>query len=316
MEALLSVAFDNISSRDNAKLRKGLRQIEGLLAQVCLSQSTTRSPHKRKSSLLLGKDSAASSRRLCDLKSDAAFREFFRLQEGFQWNGEMRSKDRSCSTVANTHACLVATRLISTLERLMGMGNPAQSDLLILSTLDLLQGILLLHAPSRSHFDREIYMNLLLDLLDSTNPPKIQSQALLVLVTALLDCPRNTRTFENIDGLLTVTSLFKSRNTAKEVKMQTLEFLYFYLMPESPARGTKRVANTENLQQSPSKLTEASAGHTRTHSGDSRGGMDPDGPSHSRTTEEKQRSLGRYLNNVADLVHDLGESAPFGAAKT
>lgn len=34
-----------------------------------------------------------------------------------------------------------------------------QNDLLILSALDLLQGILLLHPPSRSLFGREIYMN-------------------------------------------------------------------------------------------------------------------------------------------------------------
>lgn len=34
-----------------------------------------------------------------------------------------------------------------------------QSDILILSALDLLQGILLLHPPSRALFSREIYMN-------------------------------------------------------------------------------------------------------------------------------------------------------------
>ena len=36
----------------------------------------------------------------------------------------------------------------------------------------------------------------------------------------------------------------------------------------------------------------------------------------TRTTEEKQALLGRYLNNVEDLVEDLRESAPFGAALT
>ena len=34
-----------------------------------------------------------------------------------------------------------------------------QNDLLIVSTLDLLHGVLLMHPPSRSLFAREIYMN-------------------------------------------------------------------------------------------------------------------------------------------------------------
>jgi hypothetical protein len=85
MESLLSVGFDNISSRESSKIRKGLRQIEGLLAQICLSQPKTRSPHKRKSSAISKQQT--SPKKLCELKDDPAFREFFRLQEGFQWNG-------------------------------------------------------------------------------------------------------------------------------------------------------------------------------------------------------------------------------------
>ncbi len=197
----------------------------------------------------------------------------------------------------------------------MGMGNPSQTDLLIVSTLDLLHGALLLHPPSRCLFGREIHMNLLLDLLDASNPPKIQSQAVLVLVAALLDCPRNIRTFEGVDGLLTVTSLFKSRGTAKDVRMKTLEFLYFYLMRETPILETGRVVGTEVLQRE-QKLGDAFAGHARTHSGDG-GGMDIDmEETETRTMSEKQRMLGRYLSNVAELVQDLEESAaPFGVGQ-
>lgn len=200
----------------------------------------------------------------------------------------------------------------------MGMHSASQTDALILSTLDLLQGILLLHPPSRSLFNREDYMNLLLDLLDSSNPPAVQSQALLVLVTALLDCPANTRTFEAIDGLLTVTSLFKSRGTSKEVKMRTLEFLYFYLMPESLPKTSTSAPNTAHPQRSPSKL-QALARHARTHSGDT-DRMEIDGEEggaagvkETKTTDEKQKMLGRHLNNVADLVRDLRENALFSA---
>lgn len=89
MESLLTVSFANLSSRDNTRIRKGLRQIEGLLAQVCLS-SARLSPHKRSRSELPagGKaDRRADAKAIKELRNDAAFREFFRLQEGFGWNG-------------------------------------------------------------------------------------------------------------------------------------------------------------------------------------------------------------------------------------
>ncbi|KAF7186810.1 Cell division control protein 14 [Pseudocercospora fuligena] len=295
MESLLSLSFDNISSRDGQKIRKGLRQIEGLLAQICLSKASSRSPHKRKSSALELDRKQNVTKQLGELRHDPAFREFFRLQEGFQWN--------------------VASRLVQTLETLMGMGNPSETDLLILQALDLLQGILMLHPPSKCLFSRESHMNLLLDLLDSMNPPKIQSQTLLVLVAALLDMPRNTRTFESIDGLLTVTSLFKSRSTTKEVKMRSLEFLYFYLMPEaaiSQALMSASAPNTAVLQRGTDmKSFTALACHARTHSGDAMD-IDDEEDMDIRSTEDKQMMLGQYLSNVEELVQDLHESGPFG----
>ncbi|KAK4556892.1 hypothetical protein LTR86_005873 [Recurvomyces mirabilis] len=301
MEALLSLSFGNLSSRDATRIRKGIRQIEGLLAQICLSGSKL-SPNKRQRSRELAgqQDRGNDCRQLKELRKDAAFREFFRLQEGFRWN--------------------VASRLIATLERLLGHPPSQTTNALILATLDTLQGLLLLHPPSRTLFNREDYMNLLLDLLDpSNNPPANQSQALLVLVTSLLDCPVNTRTFEEVDGLLTVTSLFKSRSTVKEVKMRTLEFLYFYLMPEAPPSTSSSAPNTAVLQRSPSKI-DALAGHARTHSGDSdRMDVDEDeqseqGVKKTKTTEEKQKLLGKHLGNVAELVRDLRENAIFAAA--
>lgn len=307
MEALLSLSFDNISSRDSTKIRKGIRQIEGLVAQIILSKSPGRSPNKRRSSALNDKQQDA-PKQLGELKQDAAFREFFRLQNGFQWNGMLFTSRRTDSLSANNAS--VASRLLSTLETLMGMGNPDDTDLLILAALDLLQGILLLHPPSKCLFDRATYMNLLLDLLDANNPPKMQSQTLLVLVAALLDCPRNTRTFESIDGLLTVTSVFKSRSTTKEVKMRSLEFLYFYLMPEAPVIpfASTSAPNTAVLQRSPDKH-DMRAEISRTHAGDME--IDEEDPD-TRTTDEKQALLGEYLSNVAELVQDLQESAPFG----
>lgn len=212
----------------------------------------------------------------------------------------------------------VAMRLVTCLEHLLGRGSNGANDLLIISTLDLIQGVLLLHPPSRTLFAREIYMNLLLDLLDPVNCPAIQSSTLLVLVTALLDNPASTRTFESVDGLLTITSLFKQRGTAREVKLKLVEFLYFYLMPETPivVPGAGAVASAPNtavlgLHRSPSKLVASSLSRT-THVLEMASGSKAAARG-TRTTEEKQALLGRYLHNVADLVEDLKETAPFGA---
>ncbi len=51
----------------------------------------------------------------------------------------------------------------------MGKGSNGTNDLLIISTLDLIQGVLLLHPPSRELFAREIYMNV-------SGPPRLHQQ--------------------------------------------------------------------------------------------------------------------------------------------
>lgn len=323
MEALLSLAFDNLSSYDGPKVKKGLKQIEGLLAQFCLSSPKGATPAKPQHASKPSDPGSPSPPRmmLAELSGDAAFREFFKLQEGFEWN--------------------VALRLVSTLDRLMARGADGQNDLLILNTLDLMQGLLLLHPPSKSLFSREIHMNvrrtlflpfalflflfpseqpltlprlqLLLDLVDPSNCPAIQCATLLTLVVALNDAPQNTRTFESLDGLLTITTLFKSRSTSREVKFRLVEFLYFYLLPETPSIPSARASATGNaapggLQRSPSKLAGAFA--RQGGSGGGRKKAAEDGA--TRTTTEKEALLGQHLHNVEDLVRDLREMTPFG----
>lgn len=150
METLLSLSFDYLSSPSPQKIRKGLRQVEGLLAQICLSK-TTSAINKRHSMLALGSTPSASPKRLTELHLDPAFREFYKLQQGFQWN--------------------VAMRLVGCLERLLGKGSNGTNDLLIIQTLDLMQGVLLLHPPSRELFGREIHMNVRLPLTYSLPIP-------------------------------------------------------------------------------------------------------------------------------------------------
>lgn len=195
----------------------------------------------------------------------------------------------------------MASRLIETLDRLLGLGQGTDINLQIGSSLEILQGTLLLHPPSRTLFGRERNMLLLLDLLDPASAPSILQATLHVLVAALLDHPHNTRVFEAAEGIDTVTSLFRARTTGQDVRLKIIEFLYFYLMPETP-QDLLPGQNNESmnmLQRSPSKSTRS------TSSGSS------EGDGETKTTEEKQALLGKHLNNVEDLVQDLREHRPF-----
>ncbi len=312
METLLSLAFDNLSSFDGGKIKKGLKQVEGLLAQICLSGPSS----PRKQSVDHGRDQS-SRKVLADLSGDPAFREFFKLQEGFEWN--------------------VAQRLLTTLDFLVVRGGDGQYDLLIVNALDLIQGVLLLHPPSKVLFSRSVHMNvclstsippvttqkstnmwlrpfqLLLDLLEPINCPAIQSATIITLVVALLDMPANVRVFEQLDGLLTITSLFKSRETGREVKFRLTEFLYFYLTPETPSipRADARMSAAAPglLQRSPSKLAKVFGGGG--------GGAEVERPGSENgmtlSVEAKKQFVDRYLPGVVDeLLKDLDTYKPFG----
>ena len=98
METLLAHSFDYLSSYDQGKIRKGLRQVEGLLAQICLSRSKAgvaggNAVGERRRSV--SSTTTEDQKSLDELAEDPAFREFFKLQEGFQWNGE----STTCVTV-------------------------------------------------------------------------------------------------------------------------------------------------------------------------------------------------------------------------
>ena len=151
-----------------------------------------------------------------------------------------------------------------------------------------------------------------MDLLDPANCPAIQSATVLTLVTSLLDFSQNARTFEAADGLLVVTSLFKARATSREVKLKLVEFLYFYLMPETnPPKIAVSATNTAVLG---GRGRELIAAFDRRRETVGSGEACSKGLGGTKSTEEKQKLLGRYLNNVQDLVEDLQEgSGIFGS---
>lgn len=200
----------------------------------------------------------------------------------------------------------VATRLVETLERLLSMRSNPANDQLIVSGMDLVHGLLLLHPASRSLFGREMYMNvsstaatlldlssvlmqprqLLLDLLDPLNLPAIILSTISALTSALLAQPRNIRTFEACDGLQTITSLFKSRGVTSTPVLQSRinEFLHFYLLPETTTGSNSTL---QEASQSEQQLGSPSKGPVRSASNS---GMIP-----TKLTAEKAKLLASYL---------------------
>lgn len=87
MESLLSMSFDYLSCSDASKIRKGLKQLEGLLAQLCLCRSSNPTTADKRRSMINSGSAAQAPKELGALKDDPAFREFFKLQEGFECNG-------------------------------------------------------------------------------------------------------------------------------------------------------------------------------------------------------------------------------------
>ena len=74
MEPLLSSAFDLLSAYDPVHIRKGLRHLEGLLAKMCLAPSAVKQT-----------DPSGNPRK----PDDPVYREFIKLQNGFEWNGTL-----------------------------------------------------------------------------------------------------------------------------------------------------------------------------------------------------------------------------------
>lgn len=267
---------------------------------MCLSKPV---PNKRHSMLALGSAPVVNIKNFEDLRHEHGYREFFKLQQSFQWN--------------------ITMHLVGCLERLLGRESNGQNDLLVIQALDLIHGILILHPPSRELFAREIYMNvrkqntaqmpqannlqLFLDLLDPQNCPAIQSSTILALVTSLLDTPQNTRTFESIDGLLVVTSLWKAKTTTRDIKQKLIEFLYFYLMPESRVPASASATNTAVLGGRGKELAAAFDVQKRRETVSGHNGGDA-GDESKRTPAEKQELLGRYFGDARDLVRGVDDA--------
>lgn len=95
--------------------------------------------------------------------------------------------------------------------------------------------------------------------------------------------------------------------------MKLVEFLYFYLMPERPQAQTQVSASASNTAVLGGRGRELVAAFERNRR-ETIGGVEKTTAESSKTRsmEEKQELLGKYLGNVDDLVEDLREGGgPF-----
>ncbi|TFY72964.1 hypothetical protein EVG20_g4 [Dentipellis fragilis] len=73
----------------------------------------------------------------------------------------------------------------------------------------------------------------------------LTSAALDTLLCILVDSSPALRIFETLNGVHIVVKILKRANTPRDVRMKCLEFLYFYLMDESPS--STRVSQVQSL---------------------------------------------------------------------
>jgi hypothetical protein len=120
-------------------------------------------------------------------------------------------------------------------------------------------------------------------------------------MVALMNNPSNARVFERADGLLAASALLREPETTSAVKKTVLELLYFYLLPEEQVPTPYSTGTTKRIRSSGSsnKSTIGSKG-----SGDT-SLAELDERSLVRTVRDKQKMLGKYLNNVAGLQQEF-----------
>lgn len=244
---------------DNGKVTEALRELDDLLFLVCKITPDT----EKKSKTIRG----GSTRRIGNANLSAQLyakketKEFIRLQDCYIYN--------------------ITGHLVDYLVKAKHKEEVLESDDLVLC-LEIIQGVCLLHYQSRQVFCSDISMKLLIDLIESSKSPLAQVSLINTVISVLVRDVYNIRKFEQLNGLAVICNLFKNKETVKDVKLRILEFLFFYLIPETRLKEKNINSKHQSLQ------------------------------TERKTTEQKQLILGRYLSNVSGLVRELNMSRPFG----
>ncbi|KAF8638537.1 hypothetical protein AX17_002080 [Amanita inopinata Kibby_2008] len=179
------------------------------------------------------------------------------------------------NSLQHTFECNVPSRLLSwisiTTPKLDAITNKGAVDKLHESeaskltsqlslALSVIQGIALVHQASKVFLGRKPSLEVLLDLLlvsrhvatnskeNRTSQPHLSSIVLDTLICILVDSPNSLRFFESVNGVQVVVKILKRAGTPREVRMKCLEFLYFYLLDETPPPSKLREDQTKLCQ--------------------------------------------------------------------
>ncbi|KAK6339562.1 60S ribosomal protein L3 [Orbilia javanica] len=274
-EEVLSQAFDRLSHfHSPASVEIGLKAIDEYLALVCSTPVPICSPVVKRSAAAVVPD----SQEKLSYPTSPWIKEFRKLQDGFEYN--------------------IAIRVLNCMDRILAekRKNP-QQDTLLTSCLQCLQGTLLLHPESRNLFAREIHMTTFIEMLSRRQSLGLRILTIDTLVSALLECPANMRTFEALNGLHTISLIFKNRQTPEKVRLRVTEFLYFYLLPEvEDSQHHHHQYQKHDHQQRDSGYSSAQVvviGNERVM-----------GPK-TRSIKQKEEILGKYLKGVGGIVCDI-----------
>ncbi|PVF94753.1 hypothetical protein CPB86DRAFT_628815 [Serendipita vermifera] len=188
-----------------------------------------------------------------------------------------------------------------------GMSGLAQS---IIFSMSILQGVALLHAPSKAFLGRRWCLELLLDLLnlsrhipqsnEASNKDTFSEEALLAatvldtLLCVLVDTPDAVRHFEEVGGLGILVRTLKKSKVSRDVRMKCLEFLYFYLLPEDENMPeafdiTASGSTQEIVNQQPSKAGTRPAIHLVTSPSEPSSDIEDERPIMSRSQHQMLR---------------------------
>ncbi|PIL37692.1 hypothetical protein GSI_01386 [Ganoderma sinense ZZ0214-1] len=193
------------------------------------------------------------------------------------------------NALQDTFQCNVSSRIISwtsvasaLLDKALTRGstdNVTKCEVMTLSSqlaqgMTIIQGVALVHKPSKQFLGRRYPLEVLLDLLlvsRHLNPPTtsstptsprndpssapplkscdvpLASVVLDTLLCVLVDSSPALRVFEDLNGVQVVVKILKRAGTPREVRMKCLEFLYFYLLDETAPPEASIDAVVSNL---------------------------------------------------------------------
>ncbi|KJA29674.1 hypothetical protein HYPSUDRAFT_60531 [Hypholoma sublateritium FD-334 SS-4] len=182
-----------------------------------------------------------------------------------------------CNVPAHLLSWIIKTTAkleIITNKGLMDAGQTSEAEELashLALSLSLLQGTVLNHEHSKIYLGRKPALETLLDLLlvsrhlstpqesaeskarSTPNSPHMTSIVLDTLLCILVDASAALRVFEAASGVQAIVKILKRAGTPREVRMKCLEFLYFYLLDETPTTSPDKsiVADLISSQPSP-----------------------------------------------------------------